>query len=140
MNASDPPTLQGRFPCPGPTRAVVALHDAAQRDPVPGGAWPSSGTTTSRPRLPLDVGSRYWTKSHVNLWRGQGTGNLRHALAMARDWVMLSWLDGIRRTKAAPNENFAREFWELFTLGVDNGYTQADIVEAAKAFTGYRSA
>src|SRR5690606_22239367 len=31
------------------------------------------------------------------------------------------------------------EFWELFTLGVDNGYTQADIVEAARAFTGYRT-
>ena len=75
-----------------------------------------------------------------HLWREQGTGNLRTLLlAMARDWIMLEWLDGVLSTTTAPNENFPREFWELFTLGVDNGYTQADIVEAAQAFTGYRT-
>ena len=46
--------------------------------------------------------------------------------------------------KENPNENYARELQELHTLGVDvngnpNGYTQADIVEAAKAFTGWRT-
>ncbi len=75
----------------------------------------------------------------INLWRKQGSGNLRSLLlSMARDSMMLVWLDGILNTKNAPNENFAREWFELFSLGVDNGYTQADIVQAAKAFTGYR--
>lgn len=46
-------------------------------------------------------------------------------------------LDIIGSTKAHPNENFARELMELFTMGVDNGYDEEDIKEAAKAFTGY---
>ncbi len=46
-------------------------------------------------------------------------------------------LDIIGSTKARPNENFAREVMELFTLGVDRGYDEDDIKEAAKAFTGY---
>jgi uncharacterized protein (DUF1800 family) len=60
-------------------------------------------------------------------------------VAMARDWTMLFWLDGLSNTATFPNENFGREFYELFFLGVDQGYTQADIVEAARAWTGYRS-
>ena len=39
--------------------------------------------------------------------------------------------------KASPNENFARELMELFTLGRDNTYTETDIKEAARAFTGW---
>ena len=46
-------------------------------------------------------------------------------------------LDIIGSTKARPNENFARELMELFTMGVDRGYDEDDIKEAAKAFTGY---
>ncbi|MCF6311911.1 MAG: DUF1800 domain-containing protein [Verrucomicrobiales bacterium] len=46
-------------------------------------------------------------------------------------------LDIIGSTKANPNENFARELQELFVLGVDRGYSEDDIKEAAKAFTGY---
>ncbi|MCA8912059.1 MAG: DUF1800 domain-containing protein [Planctomycetes bacterium] len=87
----------------------------------------------------LDAQSMWWMFNHINLWRFHGTDNLRSLLyQMATDWVMLIWLDGYVSTKNAPNENFAREFWELFTLGADNGYTQADIVEASRAFTGYR--
>jgi hypothetical protein len=83
---------------------------------------------------------KYWWPTHLNLFRYGGTGNLRTMLiSVAQDWTMLEWLDGVRSTRSAPNENFAREFWELFTLGVDNGYTQADIVQAAKCFTGYRT-
>lgn len=83
---------------------------------------------------------KHWWLQHLNLFRHGGTGNLRTLLyGIAQDWTMLEWLDGVRSTKGAPNENFAREFWELFTLGVDNGYTQADIVQAAKCFTGFRT-
>ncbi|MBC2843695.1 DUF1800 domain-containing protein [Winogradskyella flava] len=51
--------------------------------------------------------------------------------------AMLVYLNGYENTNLSPNENYARELYELFTLGVDNGYTQQDIVETAKALTGY---
>ena len=57
--------------------------------------------------------------------------------AMTVDHAMLGWLDGVASRPDAPNENFARELMELFTLGVDRGYTEDDIREAAKAFTGW---
>ncbi len=67
--------------------------------------------------------------------------------AVARDIAMLLWLDGHNNTAAAPNENFARELLELFTLGhggtAHGGhthgqpYTEADIRDAARASTGW---
>lgn len=88
----------------------------------------------------LDTQSRRWMPTHIDLLRHNGNGNLRTLLyRIATDPVMLVWLDGIYSTKYAPNENFAREFWEIFSLGADNGYTQADIEEAAKCFTGWRT-
>ena len=53
--------------------------------------------------------------------------------------AMLIFLNGYENTANSPNENYARELYELFTLGVDNGYTQTDIVETAKALTGYNN-
>ncbi len=50
---------------------------------------------------------------------------------------MLLYLNGAQNTKQNPNENYARELYELFTLGRDNGYTQDDITETARALTGY---
>ena len=87
----------------------------------------------------LDGEERYWMITHTNLLRRSGTGNFRQFLIdMSLDWAMLDWLDGFRSRVGNINENWAREFWELFTLGEGNGYTQADIEEAARAFTGYR--
>ncbi|MBI3260728.1 MAG: DUF1800 family protein, partial [Ignavibacteriae bacterium] len=57
--------------------------------------------------------------------------------AMVRDMAMLVYLDGNQSVSGNPNENFAREILELFTLGIGN-YTEHDIVEAARAFTGWR--
>ena len=51
--------------------------------------------------------------------------------------AMLFFLNGFENTQFSPNENYARELFELFTLGVNNGYTQEDIVEASHALTGY---
>jgi uncharacterized protein (DUF1800 family) len=56
--------------------------------------------------------------------------------AIITDPAMLVWLDGGTSKKAKPNENFAREFLELFTLGVGH-YHERDIREAARAFTGW---
>jgi uncharacterized protein (DUF1800 family) len=50
--------------------------------------------------------------------------------------AMLGYLDNRHNRKGEPNENFARELMELFTLGIGN-YTEQDIKEAARAFTGY---
>ncbi len=55
---------------------------------------------------------------------------------VARDPAMLIYLDGANSRKEQPNENFAREVMELFTLGEGN-YTERDIKEAARAFTGW---
>jgi len=59
------------------------------------------------------------------------------AKAMLRDPAMLVWLDGSNSRAGKPNENFAREAMELFILGEGN-YTERDVAEAARAFTGYR--
>jgi uncharacterized protein (DUF1800 family) len=55
---------------------------------------------------------------------------------MGTDPAMLFWLDTVQSVKGKPNENYARELMELFSLGIGN-YTETDIREAAKAFTGY---
>jgi hypothetical protein len=57
--------------------------------------------------------------------------------AVSRSPAMIVYLDLQQSQRNAPNENFARELFELFTLGEGN-YTEADIKEAARAFTGYR--
>ncbi len=55
---------------------------------------------------------------------------------MGTDPAMMVWLDTIGSTKGNPNENYARELMELFSLGIGH-YTEKDIREAARAFTGY---
>jgi hypothetical protein len=65
-------------------------------------------------------------------------GNFRDLLlAVSRDPAMLVYLDGEANTKEHPNENYARELLELFTLGIGQ-YTENDVREAARAFTGWR--
>lgn len=71
-------------------------------------------------------------------FRRHATGNWRTiAEVVARDPAMLIYLDGITNTKESPNENYAREVMELFMLG-EGHYTEEDIREAARAFTGWR--
>ena len=71
------------------------------------------------------------------LLRAKATGNFRDLLiAVSQDPAMLASLDAGVNVKGAPNENFAREIMELFTMGVGN-YTEKDIQEAARAFTGW---
>ncbi len=59
------------------------------------------------------------------------------AYTMLTDAAMLRWLDGQTNTAKAPNENLAREFMELFTLGHGNGYTEDDVRGGARALTGW---
>jgi uncharacterized protein (DUF1800 family) len=75
------------------------------------------------------------------LLRRHALGNFRELLhAVARDPAMLVYLDNHLNRRGKPNENFARELLELFTLGVPIGagqYSEQDIKEAARAFSGW---
>jgi uncharacterized protein (DUF1800 family) len=74
---------------------------------------------------------------HINLLRRNCLGSFRDLLgAVSKDPAMIYWLDNNLNVKGRPNENFAREVMELFTLGVGH-YTEEDILEAARAFTGW---
>jgi hypothetical protein len=69
-----------------------------------------------------------------------GNGSFRELMiGVAQDPAMLAFLDAGVNVKGAPNENFAREIMELFTMGVGN-YSEKDIREAARAFTGWNFA
>jgi uncharacterized protein (DUF1800 family) len=57
--------------------------------------------------------------------------------ATAKSPAMLFYLDNARSRGGALNENYAREIMELHTLGVDGGYTQKDVTELARVFTGW---
>ncbi|HWX09357.1 MAG TPA: DUF1800 domain-containing protein [Gaiellaceae bacterium] len=60
-------------------------------------------------------------------------------LSVTQDPAMLLWLDGVRNTNRAPNENYGREMMELFTLGWSNGYTESDVREQARSLTGWHA-
>jgi len=73
----------------------------------------------------------------LELFQKHGMGNFRDlTVAVAQDPAMLSFLDAGVNVKGASNENFAREIMEIFTMGVGH-YTETDIREAARAFTGW---
>jgi uncharacterized protein (DUF1800 family) len=75
---------------------------------------------------------------HQAILREHALGsNVALARAMSRSGAMIVYLDLQQSQKQAPNENFARELFELFTLGEGN-YTENDIKQSARAFTGYR--
>ncbi|QOJ15505.1 MAG: DUF1800 family protein [Planctomycetia bacterium] len=90
---------------------------------------------TSRRVLPGGEGNL--AIHHWQMLRAYALTNYRDFLgSLTLDPLMLIWLDGANSPKASPNENYAREFWELFTLGRDVLYTETDIREASRAFTG----
>ena len=77
------------------------------------------------------------------LFRVNCKGNFKALVkSVSRDPAMTEYLDTVRNRKAVPNENYARELQELFTLGVKdsggvNNYDQADVASIARAFTGW---
>lgn len=84
------------------------------------------------------VDSPRWMWQQNELFRTHALGNFRTLLkAVSRDPAMLIWLDGAENRKGKPNENYGRELLELFTLGIGGGYTEDDVKEAARAFTGW---
>ena len=73
------------------------------------------------------------------LMRKHALGNFHDLLlGISKDPAMIIWLDNQQNRKGKPNENFAREVMELFTVGIGN-YSEVDIKEAARAFTGWQT-
>ena len=76
-------------------------------------------------------------EGQLEVFRRLAVGNFRTLMiAMAKDPAMVIWLDGRTNIKARPQENFARELMELFTMGVGN-YAEADVYAGARVFTGW---
>ncbi len=85
----------------------------------------------------LKVNNLHWIRRQNELFRRHALnpfGELLHEVI--RDPAMLFWLDANSNRKDHPNENFARELMELFTLGIGN-YTEEDVKQAARAMTGW---
>ncbi|MHB8637327.1 MAG: DUF1800 domain-containing protein [Fimbriimonadaceae bacterium] len=99
--------------------------------------------------------SAFWA-DHFNVYSQKdlaafGLGNFEHTTiranalgtlpallqAVAKSPVMLAYLDNEHNVRGVPNENYARELMELHTLGVHGGYTQKDVQEVARCFTGW---
>lgn len=88
-------------------------------------------TSASKVNLPLLMAQQNETL------RRNATGGFRTMLReVSQDPAMLFWLDNQENVKGKPNENFAREVMELFTLGIGH-YSETDVQEAARAFTGW---
>jgi uncharacterized protein (DUF1800 family) len=113
--------------------------------------WLTRMALTKRPLL--EKTTLFWHGLLTSSYRKAGTGDLMYVqnqflranalgslrdllIGITRDGAMLRWLDGTGSNRADPNENYAREFMELFTMGVGN-YTQDDVVAAARSLTGY---
>jgi len=80
-----------------------------------------------------------YAASQINSIRQDALGNFRDlVLAISKDTSMILYLNNQQNKKNKPNENYARELMELFTIGRGN-YTEQDIKEAARAFTGWFS-
>jgi uncharacterized protein (DUF1800 family) len=89
-------------------------------------------TSLAKVRVPYLMAQQHATV------RAHATGSFADLLhAMAKDPAMLLYLDGIGNAVGQVNENFGRECLELFTMGIGGGYSQRDVVEASRAFSGW---
>jgi uncharacterized protein (DUF1800 family) len=143
-----------RFVGPAPVddeKRPLAPYDAWGHDHL---WWLDRMVRTSRPlveRMTLvwhdwfatsndGVGSQRLMLNQNKLFRTRFLGSFEQlVLAVTSDPAMLLWLSGNENDKDSPNENYARELMELFTLGAKRGYTERDVREQARALTGFRN-
>jgi len=79
-----------------------------------------------------------WLFHYHQLLQTYALGNFKDFVyEIGKAPAMLVFLNGVQNTRIQPNENYALELFELFTLGHENGYTQEDIVDTARALTGW---
>jgi uncharacterized protein (DUF1800 family) len=88
----------------------------------------------------LGVASQRLMLDQIDMFRANAFGSFKDLLLnVTKDPAMLVWLNGNQNVKGKPNENYAREQMELFTLGADRGaYTETDVREQARALTGWQ--
>jgi uncharacterized protein (DUF1800 family) len=88
-----------------------------------------------------DIGRAIWAYNNNVLCRQYALGNFKQLVkAMTLDAAMLRYLNGYLNVSSAPDENYARELQELFTLGKENNpnYTEDDVKKAARVLTGWK--
>ncbi|HEX3150704.1 MAG TPA: DUF1800 domain-containing protein [Gemmataceae bacterium] len=144
-----PPAVSGA----PPVNQMTGMPDATGQAAVLRATWLQrliDGVEPAREKLALFWHNHFATSiKKVNdgpLMEQQGELLFKHALGsfrqmlreISRDPAMLMWLDSNQNVKGKPNENYAREVMELFTLGVGN-YTEKDVQEGARAFTGWHT-
>ncbi|MGA2230711.1 MAG: DUF1800 domain-containing protein [Tepidisphaeraceae bacterium] len=94
--------------------------------------WHGHFTTSSKDERMAEL---MWQQNE--LLRQNAAGNFAAMVhGISRDPAMLDYLNNTQNKKAHPNENYARELMELFTLGIGN-YTENDVKQGARAFTGW---
>ena len=147
-----PEHLRGRPPLDSQGRSL-APEDVYGHDHL---WWLDRMVRTSRPlveRMTLvwhdwfatsnaGVGSQRLMLAQNRVFRRQALGSFETLLLqVTKDPAMLLWLSGSQNTRFAPNENYARELMELFTLGAGRpgGYTETDVREQARALTGWQN-
>jgi uncharacterized protein (DUF1800 family) len=109
-------------------------HFATAYSKIAGDVGASEATRMLAAKPSEDAGR---VKGQLELLREHALGNFRDLLlAIAQDPAMLYWLDGRSNVRAHPQENFARELMELFTMGVDT-FAESDVYAGARVFTGW---
>jgi Protein of unknown function (DUF1800) len=112
-------------------RMVRSTHQLQERMTLIWHGWFATSIEASNARLMIDQNK---------MMRARALGSFQDLLVeVTRDPAMLLWLSGSDNAKGSPNENYAREMMELFTLGAGRGYTEQDVHEQARALTGFRN-
>ena len=157
--AESPSELEGEFPAPGKEKADTALRrqEAMKRRQITVELQSAKvARAVMSERQLQEVMVDFW-ENHFNIFAGKGgpeqyllpeydrtairpyaLGRFRDLLgAVAHSPAMLFYLDNWESKARGLNENYGRELLELHTLGVDGGYTQQDVIEVARALTGW---
>ncbi len=126
----DPVNVWGDDHCWWLDRMVRSDQPLVERMTLVWHGWLTSSVAMSTAQLML---------AQNRMMRGRALGNFHDLLvAVTSDPAMLLWLSGVENNRYAPNENYARELMELFTLGAGRGYSQHDVHNQARALTGFR--
>jgi uncharacterized protein (DUF1800 family) len=128
----DPLNVWGHDHCWWLDRMVRSNQPLIERMTLIWHSWFATSIEASNARLMI---------SQNKMMRARALGTFHDLLLeVTRDPAMLLWLSGNENTKYSPNENYAREVMELFTLGADRGaYTQQDVRQQARALTGFHN-
>jgi len=109
-------------------------HFATGYNKIAGALGPVEATRYMAAKASEDPGK---VRGQIEMLRDNALANFRDILLnIAKDTAMLVWLDGRDNKKAKPQENFAREIMELFTMGVGH-YTEPDVYAGARVFSGW---